>query len=150
VQRADAIARGASALLRYHRHVLEPPESLQQKESGFSNRRRSGRVSWAAVQWTMGQSDKETMGQWTLGQRNTRQWTIEHWDNGNGRTGQGDDAQWDNGIVGNWDGGTKEQWDNGTLDNGTVDKKRTMDTWTMSQWTIRQWDNRTLGQSELG
>jgi hypothetical protein len=28
-------------------------------------------VSWAAVQWTMGQRNKETMGQWTTGQ-----WTM--------------------------------------------------------------------------
>jgi hypothetical protein len=44
---------------------------------------------------------------------------MGRWDNGTGRTGQGDNAQWDNLMLGT---GTKEQWDNGTLDNGTMDK----------------------------
>ena len=44
-------------------------------------------MSWAAVQWTVGQRNKETMGQV----------------NGEGRTGQGDNAHWGNEIWGNLD-----------------------------------------------
>ena len=97
------IMRPTRYQLRYHRHVLEAAESPQTKQSGFSNRRRSGRVSWAAVQWTIGQRNKETMGQWTIRQWTMGQWTMGQWVNGEGRTGQGDNAHWGNGIWGNLD-----------------------------------------------
>jgi hypothetical protein len=34
---------------RYHCHVRKPTESPQKQHLGFSNRWRTGRVSWAAV-----------------------------------------------------------------------------------------------------
>ena len=85
--------------LRYHRHVLEPTESPQQKTSlAFRiGGERAGELDGCAID--SGPRDKETMEQWTIARWTMGQWTMGHWDNGNGRTGHGDNAPWDSGIL---------------------------------------------------
>ena len=72
--------------LRYHRHVLEPTESPQQKKQVWLfESAANGRVSWTAVQWTVAQ---ETKRPWKNGQPHSGPWVNGQWDIGTMELGE--------------------------------------------------------------